>query len=110
MPFASDRSHPFVLATANGRLRLAPLALAVAGALGCAGTAEARITRITVTTHESPTFGGYSWPGVGQYEKIAGKAFGEVNPTTRRTPSSSTSRVRRATPTATASTRSTSTS
>ena len=80
MPFASDRSHPFVLATANGRLRLAPLALAVAGALGCAGTAEARITRITVTTHESPTFGGYSWPGVGQYEKIAGKAFGEVNP------------------------------
>src|SRR5262249_22174124 len=29
---------------------------------------------------ESPTFGGYSWPGVGQYEKIAGKAFGEVGP------------------------------
>ena len=31
-------------------------------------------------TTESPTFGGYSWPGVGQYEKIVGKAFGEVDP------------------------------
>ena len=29
---------------------------------------------------ESPTFGGYSWPEVGQYEKIAGNAYGEVNP------------------------------
>jgi hypothetical protein len=53
-----------VLATANGRFRLAPLALAVAGALGCAGAAEARITRTTVATHESPT----EWVGA-----IAGK-------------------------------------
>jgi hypothetical protein len=80
MPFASDRNHPSFLAAARGRFRLAPLALAVAGGLGYVGTAEARITRIMVTTTESPTFGGYSWPGVGQYEKIAGKAFGEVNP------------------------------
>src|SRR5712664_3102303 len=42
--------------------------------------AEARITKIQITTMESPTFGGYSWPGVGQYEKIVGKAFGEVDP------------------------------
>jgi hypothetical protein len=42
--------------------------------------AEARITKIQITTTESPTFGGYSWPGVGQYEKIVGKAFGEVDP------------------------------
>src|SRR2546430_13417224 len=41
--------------------------------------ARARITRVTITK-ESPTFGGYSWPGVGQYEKIAGKAFGELDP------------------------------
>ena len=41
---------------------------------------EARITRIQIITKESPTFGGYSWPGVGQYEKIVGKAFGEVDP------------------------------
>ncbi len=42
--------------------------------------AEARITKIQITTMESPTFGGYAWPGVGQYEKIVGKAFGEVDP------------------------------
>jgi hypothetical protein len=42
---------------------------------------EARITRIQIIATESPTFGGYSWPGVGQYEKIVGKAFGEVDPT-----------------------------
>jgi hypothetical protein len=45
-----------------------------------AAAADAHITQIQITTHESPTFGGFSWPGVGQYEKIAGKAFGEVNP------------------------------
>jgi hypothetical protein len=42
--------------------------------------AQARITKVQIVTSESPTFGGYSWPGVGQYEKIAGKAFGEVDP------------------------------
>jgi len=43
--------------------------------------ADARITKVQITTTESPTFGGYSWPGVGQYEKLVGKAFGEVDPT-----------------------------
>src|SRR5712664_2771875 len=42
--------------------------------------ADARITKIQITATESPTFGGYSWPGVGQYEKIVGKAYGEVDP------------------------------
>ena len=56
-------------------------ALSTSGLLIAAGDADARITKIQVTTKESPTFGGYSWPGVGQYEKIAGKAFGEVSPT-----------------------------
>src|ERR1700693_6033185 len=41
---------------------------------------QARIKKIQITTKESPTFGGYSWPGVGQYEKIVGKAFGELDP------------------------------
>jgi hypothetical protein len=31
-----------------------------------------------ITTKESPTFGGYTWPGVGKYEKLVGIAFGEV--------------------------------
>lgn len=81
MTFATGRNQPSLHAAASGRFRLAPLALAVAGALGCLGTAEARITKVDVTTTESPTFGGYSWPGVGQYEKLAGKAYGEVDPT-----------------------------
>ena len=61
------------------------LALAVAGAL-VAPIAQARITKVVIdaTLSQSPTFGGYSWPGVGQYEKIVGKAYGEVNPHDRR--------------------------
>jgi len=42
--------------------------------------AHARVKKIQITAKESPAFGGYSWPGVGQYEKIAGKAFGELDP------------------------------
>jgi len=67
------------------------LALLVAvGASGVPDSADARITRVVVSTpaapvgvgvSESPTFGGYSWPGVGQYAKIVGVAFGEVDPT-----------------------------
>jgi hypothetical protein len=52
---------------------LALLSLAVSAA-------EARITRVEITAHENPTFGGYSWPGVGQYEKLVGIAYGEVDP------------------------------
>ena len=54
--------------------------LGVVGILIFASNVDARITKIQITTKESPTFGGYSWPGVGQYEKIVGKAFGEVDP------------------------------
>src|SRR5438067_12211162 len=42
--------------------------------------ARAHVRKIQITAKESPTFGGYSWPGVGQYEKIVGKAFGELDP------------------------------
>src|SRR6266480_1742157 len=59
--------------------RQTQLALVLAAVL-IAPAAEARITRIEITATESPTFGGFSWPNVGQYEKIVGKAFGEVNP------------------------------
>ena len=75
-------TKPFVAIRSRGRaLHLAPLplALAVACVTLCV-TAQARITKIQITTKESPTFGGYSWPVVGQYEKIVGKAFGEVDP------------------------------
>jgi len=54
----------------------------LAAALFATSRADARITRIEIDTarSQSPTFGGFSWPNVGQYEKIVGKAFGEVNP------------------------------
>jgi len=52
----------------------------VAAMLAAAGSAEARITRVTIASKESPTFGGYSWPDVGQYEKILGTAYGELDP------------------------------
>jgi hypothetical protein len=55
-------------------------AVTVAGALAAAPAADARVVRIQVTTKESPTFGGHAFPGVGQYEKIVGKAFGELDP------------------------------
>jgi hypothetical protein len=44
---------------------------------------EARIISVQLN---APTiaFGGYSWPGVGQYEKITGVAYAEVDPTDRR--------------------------
>ncbi|HYR87543.1 MAG TPA: alpha/beta hydrolase domain-containing protein [Terriglobia bacterium] len=54
--------------------------LVAAGAICAAVPARASIKKVQITAKESPTFGGYSWPGVGQYEKIIGKAFGELDP------------------------------
>jgi hypothetical protein len=44
---------------------------------------EARVVSVQMN---APTiaFGGYSWPGVGQYEKITGVAYAEVDPADRR--------------------------
>src|SRR3954470_23544622 len=55
--------------------------LVAATALACAGVpAQAAITRLVVTRVESPTFDGTSFPGVGQYEKITARAYGDVDP------------------------------
>src|ERR1700733_5641220 len=43
------------------------------------GPAEARITRIQITKTE-PAFGGMSFGTIGPYERLTGKAFGEVDP------------------------------
>jgi len=58
------------------------LLIAVAVVLACTLPirADARITKVSITTTESPTFGGYAWPGVGTYDKIVGVAFGEIDP------------------------------
>jgi hypothetical protein len=62
-------------------MRRTLLCTALLGVLA-APAAEARITRVVVdpTLSQSPTFGGFSWPGVGQYERIIGTAYGEVDP------------------------------
>ena len=42
--------------------------------------AHARITKITIVRIESPTFEGRSFGKAGQYEKLAGRIAGEVDP------------------------------
>ena len=54
--------------------------LVAAGTMCAALPAHAAVRKIQVIAKESPTFGGYSWPGIGQYEKIVGKAYGELDP------------------------------
>ena len=54
--------------------------------LGTPATARARITRIEITQTESPAFGGASFGEVGPYEKLIGRAFGEVDPRDPRDP------------------------
>jgi hypothetical protein len=58
------------------RLAFACLLIAACAAV----PAHARVKKVQITAKESPTFGGYSWPEVGQYEKIVGKAYGELDP------------------------------
>ena len=43
-------------------------------------TAQARITKITITRVESPTFEGQSFGTVGPYEKLVGRVGGEIDP------------------------------
>src|SRR5262245_29653309 len=43
-------------------------------------TAHARITKIVITSTESPTFEGRAFGDVGQYEKLRGRVTGEVDP------------------------------
>src|SRR5580704_7959075 len=53
---------------------------AVAGTAAiAAGTAEARITRIEIAKTE-PAFAGASFGVAGTYERLTGKAYGEVDP------------------------------
>src|ERR1043165_2693088 len=60
-------------------LRASIASAVAAGALACTVSADARVVSVQLS---APTiaFGGYSWPGVGQYEKITGVAYAEVDP------------------------------
>jgi hypothetical protein len=49
-----------------------------------ASASKAQVTRIVVDSVVSPAFGGASYGAIGQYETIAGRAYGELNPNDRR--------------------------
>ena len=75
------------LATKSPRGLLGPMRRPFAGIaavaftlLGWSALAEAHITRIVIIRVESPTFEGMTFGDVGQYEKLVGRAFGEVDP------------------------------
>src|SRR2546427_3450595 len=68
-----------LLALTKRRLLLLMVALAFAISL-CTSAAQAKIVRIEISRVESPTFDGVSFGNVGQYEKLVGKAFGEIDP------------------------------
>jgi Alpha/beta hydrolase domain len=51
-----------------------------AAILAAPAIASARITRIEITQIESPAFGGATFGATGMYEKLVGRAFGEVDP------------------------------
>src|SRR5260370_14753208 len=50
-------------------------------AFGFIFNANARMVRIQIARIESPAFEGGQFGSVGQYEKLVGRAFGEVDPT-----------------------------
>ncbi len=54
-------------------------ALAAAGALVATSVVDARTTKLQITSR-TIAFGGYSFAGVGQFEKIVGIAYGELDP------------------------------
>jgi hypothetical protein len=56
--------------------------LLLAAVLAAAVPADAHITRIQIISRD-PAFGGFSFPGIGPYERIIGKAYGELNPADR---------------------------
>jgi len=52
---------------------------ALCGALACAD-AQAVVTRIVIDNVDAPTFDARDFGAVGRYEKLSGKAFGEIDP------------------------------
>jgi hypothetical protein len=66
-------------------LTIVATSTALGSSLPAQPAATAGITRIEITRVESPAFEGRSFGNVGQYEKLVGRAYGEVDPTDPRT-------------------------
>src|SRR5690349_23814406 len=67
------------LSSSRARVANTCLTLIGAGIIGFAPAANARTTQIQIFSR-GIAFGGYSFPGVGQYEVITGIARGAVDP------------------------------
>ena len=77
-----ERDARFAPVAEFGRRRMLQVGVAsflAAGMLAARPIADARTTQIQILSRTT-AFGGYSFPGVGQYEVITGIATGEVNP------------------------------
>ena len=62
------------------KLQLCIAGALAAGALVAGSAADARIVSIVSISAPTVAFGGFSWPGVGQYHRITGVAYAEVDP------------------------------
>ena len=62
--------------TTQGRVQVAALTLALGGWMT---TADAHVTQLVITRTESPTFQGASFGETGPYEKLVGRATGEID-------------------------------
>src|SRR5262245_21727032 len=60
--------------------RTVAAALCACAAFAVVRRSDARVTRIEITRRESPAFGGTAFGDVGAYEKLVGRAFGEIDP------------------------------
>jgi Alpha/beta hydrolase domain len=69
--------------TPREMLRRTALSIGLVYAAGVGATANAHITRVEIATVQSPTFDGASFGIAGQYEKLTGRFFGEVDPNDR---------------------------
>ena len=79
---AMQEDVPFKRLATYDKRTLLQLGIATAlatGMLAATSAADARTTKIEITSR-AIAFGGYSFAGVGQYEKITGIATGEVDP------------------------------
>jgi hypothetical protein len=68
-----------MLTSTRGALLAAAATGVLAASLAATG-AEARVTRIVIEKKTSPAFNGQTFGGAGQYETLAGKAYGELDP------------------------------
>jgi hypothetical protein len=90
LPRRCGRSHKTgrrFMATIAQCLRRSAAKIVVVPALGLAAVslvaatgAEARVVKIVVDKKASPAFDGASFGNAGQYETLAGRAFGELDP------------------------------